>query len=92
MQLIPVQPIGDICFVKPEALNGIIQTLDERKALRGRIVACGPGRPLSCGGVVPMEVKVGDIVRVKQGQAIDAIFSSVRHWIVREEAILGIEE
>lgn len=84
-------PLGDLCFIEPEAEASAIHILDERKALRGRVVACGPGRPLSDGSAVPMEVKVGDIVRLKQGNAIEAIFTQKRMWIVREADLLCVE-
>lgn len=84
-------PLGEICFIEPEALDGMVQVLDERKALRGRIIACGPGRPLPDGSAAPMEVKVGDIVRVKQGNAIEAVFTQKRTWIVRESDLLCVE-
>lgn len=87
----PVTPLGEICFVEPESEGGLVQVLDERKALRGRVVACGPGRPLPDGSSVPMEVKVGDIVRVKQGNAVEAIFTQRRTWIVRESDLLCVE-
>lgn len=87
----PITPLGELCFVQPESIEGIVQVLDERKALRGRIVACGPGRPLPDGNSAPMEVKVGDVVRVKQGNAVEAVFNQQRHWIVRESDLLCIE-
>lgn len=89
--MIPIIPLGEICFIEPESLDGLVQTLDARKALRGRVVACGPGRPLTDGSAVPMEVKVGDVVRLKQGNAIEAIFTQKRTWIVRESDLLCVE-
>lgn len=87
----PITPLGELCFVQPESIEGIVQVLDERKALRGRIVACGPGRPLADGNSAPMEVKVGDVVRLRQGNAVEAVFDQKRHWIVRESDLLCIE-
>lgn len=84
-------PLGELCFIEPEGEVRKIHILDERKALRGRVVACGPGRPLSDGSSAPMEVKVGDIVRLKQGNAIEAVFTQKRTWIVRESDLLCIE-
>lgn len=84
-------PLGEICFVEPESADGLVKTLDPAKALRGRVVACGPGRPLPDGSSVPMQVKVGDVVRLKQGNAIEAVFTQKRTWIVRESDLLCVE-
>ena len=86
-----MMPLGEICVIEPESIDGVIQTLDARKALRGRIVACGPGRPLPDGSAIPMQVKVGDVVRIKQGNAIDGIFNQKRIWVVNESALLAVE-
>lgn len=87
----PITPLGELCFVRPESLDELVQVLDERKSLRGIIVACGPGRPLPDGTSAPMEVEVGDIVRLKQGNAVEAVFDQQRHWIVRESDLLCVE-
>lgn len=87
----PVTPLGELCFIQPESLDGLVQTLDPGKALRGRIVAAGPGRPLPDGSAAPMSVGVGDVVRIKQGNAVEAVFEQKRHWIVRESDLLAVE-
>lgn len=84
-------PLGEICLIEPEAQAALLVMLDARKSLRGRVIACGPGRPLPDGSCVPMEVKVGDFVRVKQGQAIEAVLANQRTWIVRESDLLCVE-
>lgn len=84
-------PLGELCVIRPESLDGLVQTLDPRKAFRGRIITCGPGRPLPDGSSAPMEVKAGDIVRIKQGNAIEGIYSGIRIWIVRESDLLAVE-
>ena len=87
----PVTPLGELCFIQPESVDGLVQTLDPAKALRGRVVAAGPGRPLPDGTSAPMQVRVGDVVHVKQGQAVESIFGQKRHWIVRESDLLCVE-
>lgn len=87
----PVTPLGELCFIAPESLDGLIQTLDPGKSFRGRIVAAGPGRPLPDGSSAPMAVCVGDVVRIKQGNAVEAVFENKRHWIVRESDLLAVE-
>lgn len=87
----PVTPLGELCFIAPESMDGLIQTLDPAKALRGRIVAMGPGRPMPDGSAAPMSVQVGDVVRIKQGNAVEAVFDQKQHWIVRESDLLAVE-
>jgi co-chaperonin GroES (HSP10) len=87
----PVTPLGELCFIAPESLDGLIQTLDPGKSFRGRIVAAGPGRPMPDGSAAPMDVKVGDVVRIKQGNAVEGIFDRKMHWIVRESDLLAVE-
>lgn len=87
----PVTPLGELCFIAPESLDGLIQTLDPGKSFRGRIVAAGPGRPMPDGSSAPMQVRVGDVVRIKQGNAVEAVFDQKMHWIVRESDLLAVE-
>lgn len=84
-------PLGELCVIAPESLDGLVQTLDPRKAFRGRIMAAGPGRPLPDGSSAPMEVRVGDVVRIRQGNAVEGIYSGIRIWIVRESDLLAVE-
>lgn len=86
-----IKPIGDLCVIAPESESGRVQLIDARTSLRGRIIACGPGLPLSNGDILPMEVREGDIVRIKRGNAIESIFEQKRHWIVKESDILAVE-
>jgi co-chaperonin GroES (HSP10) len=87
----PVTPLGELCFIEPEAQARTIHILDERQALRGRVIARGPGRPMPDGSSAPMSVRVGDMVRIKQGNAVEAFFDQKRHWIVRESDLLAVE-
>ena len=62
-----VHPIEDRVFITPieEPQSSVIVTPDiaKGKSQRGRVVAVGPGRrSLETGVVLPMQVKVGDIV------------------------------
>lgn len=76
-----IRPLGDRMFVRPlpGVTSSILHVVHEGKALRGTVVAIGPGYRLkrlyrnSCGEVVksgetgrirPTEVKVGDVVEL----------------------------
>lgn len=87
---LPIQPIGDLLFVEPEANTSRIIT-DPRASWRGKVVAAGPGRPLADGRTVPMEVGVGDIIRLKPTNAIESVYNQTSVWIVKEEDVLAVE-
>jgi co-chaperonin GroES (HSP10) len=87
----PVSPIDDLVFVSPELSNAIVQQLDPRVALRGRVLAVGPGRRTSDGVLVEPDVKVGDVVRLAPGKAIEAVFDQRRVWVSRERELLAVE-
>ncbi len=53
------------------------------------MVAVGPGRVLRDGKMVPMQVKVGDIVFLPKYAGTEA---SAEHIIIKEDEILGIIE
>lgn len=90
--MLPVEPIGDLLFVEPAQLEaGKIVIIDPRSSWRGKVVAAGPGAPLPDGSVVPMEVGVGDIIRLKPTNAIESVWNQTRIWMVREADVLAVE-
>lgn len=84
-----MKPLGELCVIAPCIDSPLL--LDPRIALRGRVMAAGPGRPLPDGRLAPMEVRENDVVRIKQGNAIEGIYQGKRIWIVRESDLLCIE-
>ena len=90
--MLPIQPIGDLLFVEPAQLEASkIVIVNPRSAWRGKVVAAGPGAPLPDGTLVPMEVGVGDYVRLKPTNAIESVWNQTRVWIVREADVLAVE-
>jgi co-chaperonin GroES (HSP10) len=87
---LPIQPIGDLLFVEPAGEVSRI-VVDPRASWRGKVVAAGPGRPLPSGGCIPLEVKVGDMVRLKPTNAIESVWGQTPIWIVKEEDVLAVE-
>lgn len=64
---VTIHPIGDRVFITPieEQQTSVIVTPDiaKQKSQRGRVVAVGPGlRSEETGELLPMDVKVGDVV------------------------------
>ena len=64
-----------------------IPDVAKEKAQTGKVIAIGTGRMLSDGKVVPLQVKVGDIVFLPKYAGTEA---SSDHVILREEEILGV--
>lgn len=88
--MLPIQPIGDLLFVEPAQTASLIVT-DPRASWRGKVVAAGPGAPKPDGSAVPMEVGVGDFIRLKPTQAIESVWNQTRIWIVKEADVLAVE-
>jgi co-chaperonin GroES (HSP10) len=86
-----ITPIEDIVVVAPEIGAGAIEVLDPRSALRGRVLAVGPGRMTSDGVLIAADIRVNDMVRLSPGKSIEAIFDQKRVWITREREILAVE-
>lgn len=100
-----IRPLRDKILVKqlPQRLSKIIEIVDrERKALRGVVVAVGPGRyPLRYNqnrskcweskAFRATEVKVGDIVAL-EGYSYPAILiDNEQHFVCSEQDVCGIE-
>jgi hypothetical protein len=85
MNSFPVTPIGSLIFIEPAPIDDSpIKVIESpRASWRGVVLAVGPDAT---------ECRVGDVVRLKPSQAIDAVFHRTKVWIVREENILAVEE
>ncbi len=89
------KPLGDRVLVKridqEEKTEGgiIIPDAAKEKAQTGSVLATGSGRKDAAGNVVPLEVKVGDVIYFGKYAGTEA---DTDHLIVREDEILGIVE
>lgn len=90
-----IRPLLDRVLVKrlanEEKTSGgiIIPDVAKEKAQTGKVIAVGAGRLLGDGKVMPLQVKVGDIVFLPKYAGTEA---SGEHVIIKEEEILGIVE
>ena len=90
-----IRPLLDRVLVKRLALEEktagglFIPDVAKEKAQTAKVVAVGTGRLLNDGKVVPMQVKVGDIVFLPKYAGTEA---SGEHVIIKEDEILGIVE
>ncbi len=90
-----IRPLLDRVLVKrlaneEKSAGGIyIPDVAKEKAQTAKVIAIGTGRLLNDGKVVPMQVKVGDIVFLPKYAGTEA---SGDHVIIKEDEILGIVE
>ena len=71
--MISIKPLNNNLFleaIEEEKIteSGIVlpDTSEKERPVRGRVVAAGPGSKNAQGQVIPMTVKVGDVVFFKQ--------------------------
>ena len=89
-----IRPLLDRVLIKriaqeeKTASGIIIPDVAKEKTHTGKVVAVGPGR-LADGKVIPMSVKVGDVVFLPKYAGTEA---SKEHIIIKEEEILGVIE
>ena len=88
-------PIGDRVIVKPvpeenKTASGLFIANASTATPKGTVVAVGPGRKTSEGVLVPMEVKVGDVILYASGSGIKTKINGEDLLFMTEDAILGI--
>ncbi len=95
----PIMPLGDRVLVRPFSAEeiakpnsfGIIipETVQKEKPEQGEVVAVGPGH-YNDGKLIPVKVKVGDIVLFSKYGFDDVTLDSKEFYILKEESILAI--
>ncbi len=92
---VKLQPLADRLVIKPiereEVTKGGIVLPDtaKEKPQEGKVVAVGPGRKSEDGKLIPMDVKVGDIVVYSKYGGIDYKLDDEDVLILRESDILA---
>ena len=94
-----IKPLSDHVFIEPvddetKTESGIVipDTADKEKQMKGKVVAVGEGRRDEDGKLIPMSVKIGDIVLFKK-YGPDEIEVDGKKYLVGEETdILAIIE
>jgi chaperonin GroES len=92
---IGIEPLADRVVVKPaekeeKTLSGIIISGSEKeKPAKGTVVAAGPGR-YEDGKLVPMRVKVGDVVLFSKYGYDEVEVGDEDYLILPESSVLGI--
>ena len=92
---VKLRPLADRVVVKPiekeEVTKGGIVLPDTAKERpqEGRVIAVGPGRLSEDGKLIPMAIKVGDIVVYSRYGGIDYKLDDEEVLILRESDILA---
>ena len=90
------RPLHDRVLVQPldgeEKTAGgiIIPDTAKEKPSEGKIIAVGPGAKTEDGKILPMEVKVGDLVLFGKWSGTEVKINGVEYSIMKESDIMGI--
>ncbi len=90
------RPLHDRVLVQPldgeEKTAGgiIIPDTAKEKPSEGKVIAVGPGAKTEDGKILPMEVKVGDLVLFGKWSGTEVKIDSVEYSIMKESDIMGI--
>ncbi|MDO8495661.1 MAG: co-chaperone GroES [bacterium] len=93
-----LKPLSNRVFIEPveeemTTKSGIVipETAKE-KPLKGRVVATGPGKHNEDGKLIPMSVKVGDLVLFKKYGPDEIEVNGKKYLVGDEDDILAIIE
>jgi chaperonin GroES len=92
---IKLQPLGDRILVKPlakeEVTRGGIVLPDtvKEKPQEGEVIAVGAGKRSEKGEVIPMDLKVGDIVLYAKYGGTEVKLEGEDYMILRESDVLA---
>ena len=99
MAKINLKPLADRVIVEPleqeeiTASGIVLPETAKEKPQKGKILAAGPGKKDDQGKVIPMDVKVGDVVLfAKYGGTEVKLDSDTTVLVLRESDILAVIE
>jgi chaperonin GroES len=90
------RPLHDRVLVQPldgeEKTAGgiIIPDTAKEKPSEGKVIAVGPGAKTEDGKILPMEVKIGDLVLFGKWSGTEVKIDGVEYSIMKESDIMGI--
>ena len=96
MSAVNLKPLADRVVVEPleeeevTALGIVLPETAKEKPQKGAIVATGPGRRDEAGKLVPMEVKVGDVVLYAKYAGTEVKLGDQTVLVLRESDVLAI--
>lgn len=93
------KPLSNHLFIEPveeenKTKSGIVlpETAEKEKPIKGKIIAVGPGKLNDKGELIPMSVKVGDIVLFKKYGPDEVEIEGKKYLVGDEDDILAIIE
>ena len=90
------RPLGDRLLVKPNPSKETTKTgivlpdSAKEKSQEGRVISQGPGKRDKKGKIIPIEVKVGDVVLYTKYSGTEVKINGKEHLIIKEDDILAI--
>ena len=88
--------LGNRVLVKPSDADAVtsggihIPETSRRGLPRGTVVACGPGKGLDSGTVLPMPVKAGDVVLFERHAGTEVEIDGSKHLVMDAGAIIAV--
>lgn len=84
-------PLSNFVIIKPntpatESSSGIIVTAITERQNKGKVIAVGPGRILSSGRVIEVDLNIGDEVVYVEDAATDKIVDDGDELLIMNEA------
>lgn len=95
---IRIRPMDDLMLVQPIAADDVspggvvIPDNAKEKPLRGKVIEVGPGVMLESGAVIPLPVKVGDVVVYGRYAGTELSVEGVPCLMLRRGEVLAIVE
>lgn len=94
-----IKPLADHVLIEPlkeeqKTKTGILlpETAEQERSEQGTVIAVGPGKKGKDGKVVPMEVKVGDLVLFTKYGPNEVKVEEKEYLIAEEKDILAVIE
>jgi chaperonin GroES len=91
-----IRPLGNRVLLQPleeeeKSAGGIVlPDTARKKPQQGKVVAVGPGKTLEDGRLVPVSVKVGDVVVYPEFGGTELKIKDKEYVIIDEDSLLGI--
>lgn len=94
-----IKPLSDHIFIEPLeedklTKSGIVlpDTAEKEKPIKGKVMAVGSGRRTDKGDLIPLAVKVGDVVLFKKYGPDEIEIDGKKYLVGEENDILAILE
>ena len=94
-----IKPLSDHLLIEPlkqeeKTKSGILlpDSVDKERPEQGKVIAVGPGKKDEDGTLIPMEVKVGDVVLFTKYGPNEIKIDEKEYLIAKEDDILAVLE